>query len=314
MNNTDYDCINDYSNFNAHLSPTNGLRPGKPLGDENNYLFKIPHRGISQDMNNCPSHGQYSTKLRQKYTHHNPHAMNCRQNPQNHVGNNSPIIETFDANYGLVDTVPLMEHKVDEANRNMQLLLETDSALQDYKMAEKIREKEREDKKYIERQRIQNERMERINKQMSEIELLRHTAMAEYQKLRGVQAQVSGKKLAVTNLNENGEFMIKANNKCLAFEKVNEYGLMDCNDMDAKQKFKLNPISNPLNYQYVLADSNSNISSATYPFFVVQPTSNHKQCLHAGSGNDAVNISIQPCDVSDSQKWDKVNDSLDCVV
>lgn len=311
MNNTDYDCINDYSNFNPYLSPTNGLRPGKPLSNDDNYLFEMSHRGISQDMNNCPSHGQYSTKLKQKYTQHNPNAINCHHNQNNVAG---PVIETFSSNNGLIDTVPLMEHKVNEANRNMQLILDTDSALQDYKFAEKIREKEREDKKYIERQRIQNERMERINKNMSDIELLRHTAMAEYQKLKGIQAQVSGKKLAITNLEDNGDFMIKANNKCLAFEKGNEYGLIDCNDIDTKQKFKLNPISNPLNYQYILANGNSNISSATYPFFVVQPSSNHKQCLHAGSGNDAVNISIQPCDVTDNQKWDKVNESLNCVV
>lgn len=311
MNNTDYDCINDYSNFNAHLSPTNGLRPAPPIGDNNNnsYLFDVSFNNNStQDLNNSPACGQFATKLREKpveHRYHNYNPINCKYTQNN-------VVEGFVADYGLIESVPIMGDRVSEANRNMQMILDTDSALADFKQMEKIRQKEIEDKKYIEKQRIQNEKMESINKKMSEIELLRHTVMAQHAKLKGIQSKISGKKLAIDKIDPEGKFMIKANNKCLAFEKDESYAIIDCDPLDPKQKFSLNPISNPLNYHYILADSNSNISGAEYPFFVVQPSGNHKQCLHAGSGGDAVNISIQPCQTSDSQKWEKLNESMKC--
>ena len=136
--------------------------------------------------------------------------------------------------------------------------------------------------------------------------------MAQHAKLKGIQSKISGKKLAVDKLDSNGNFMIRANNKCLAFEKEDTYAIIDCNPLDTKQKFILNPVSNPLNYHYILADSNSNISGTEYPFFVVHPADNHRQCLHAGSGADAVNVSIQPCQTVIEQKWEKVNETMKC--
>ena len=79
-----------------------------------------------------------------------------------------------------------------------------------------------------------------------------------------------------------------------------------------KQKFKMNAINNPLGYKYILNDSNVDISNTTYPFYVIHPAEQKTQCLHAGSGEDAVYVSIKPCEVINNQKWDKVVDKLNC--
>ncbi len=207
-----------------------------------------------------------------------------------------------------------MSDKVNEANQNMKIILATNSSLDDFEKEQNIKKKELSDKKYIAKQHQQDEKMESINKQMLDIEVLREQVMTEFDKLKGIQSQISGKKLSVNMLDENGTFQIKGNNKCLLYKKEGDYKFNDCYTPDTKQHFKMNLINNSNNYKYILNESNTNIESskAKYPFYVVQPVNDNKQCLQAGEGTDAVNISVQPCQINNNQKWNKVNTSMDC--
>lgn len=301
-----YDCINDYSGFMPNLSTIGGLNPGDPIEHkQNDFLFfnKTQSAHINNDDN------KRLNRLRNQFDKqsHSMQSTNCKYN---HINTDGDILEGFES--GLIDTVSLMGDKINEANRNMRIILESNSSLVDFENEQNIKQKELDDKKYIAKQRQQDEKMESINKHMSEIEVLRGQVMTEFDKLKGIQAQVSGKKLSVNVLDENGTFQIKGNNKCLSYKDEGDYKFSNCYTPDTKQHFKMNYISNSNNYKYVL-DNNTNIkANQPYPFYVVQPVNDHKQCLHAGEGDDAVNISVQPCAINDNQKWNKVDSSMGC--
>lgn len=301
MNN--YNCINDYSNFVPNLSTINGINPSNSIGtNQNDFLFFRNTRFAHID-NNIENEQKLIDKLR------NPFNTTNHKNNQN----NQHLVEGFEA--PLIDTVSSMKKQITEANQNMNFMLQTDSSLKNFEHEQSIKQKELEDKKYIEKQKQQDAKMESINKKMSEIEVLRNKVMTEFDKLKGIQSQISGKKLSVNMLDNNGTFQIKGNNKCLLYKNDNNYNFGQCYAPDDKQHFKMNLINNSNAYRYVLKDSISNTSLSDltgYPFYVVQPVNDNKQCLQAGAGDDAVNISVQPCDISDAQKWNKVDKNVGC--
>jgi len=282
--NINYDCSNDYSKFVENVASIDGYQPANIRKTDNEFIFNKNSKRINN-------------------TYESP-SQNFYQN------NDHNVVEGF--NNGLMNSIPTMSNRINEANRNMNLILESDSSLEDYRQADTIKEKQMDDKKYVAKQKIQNEKMDAINKKMTDIELLRLKVMSEYEKLKGIQSQVSGKKLAINKLDDNGHFLIKANNKCLSYIDDNNYVLEDCNTSNDKQKFKIDPINNPLGYKYILNNANVDISKTTYPFYVVHPANRRTQCLHAGDGEDAIFVSIKPCGVTNNQKWDRVTDKINC--
>jgi hypothetical protein len=313
-NNISYNCINEQSGYIPNLSSINGLKPSDPLDTkQNDFLFFRGTRFSNMDNNEENSDRKMINRLRNPFNTpvHSTGASNCRNNPQN---KSKQVIEGFEA--PLLDNINLMGDQIKEANRNMRIILETDSAMADFEREQMIAKKELDDKKYIAKQQQQDEKMESINKKMLDIEVLREQVMTEFQKLKGIQSQVSGKKLMVNVLDKNGHFQIKGNNKCLLYRDDGNYKFGHCHAPDNKQHFKMNLINNSNNYRVILNDSEANAdineNKANYPFYVVQPINDNKQCLHAGSGDDAVNISIQPCQMNSSQKWNKVDTDMSC--
>jgi hypothetical protein len=299
--NNEYNCANDYSKFVENVYNINGYQPANVNTANNGFIFN-KHTEQVNDIYESPSQSFYKNNTTNLNVHDNS-CNNCQYN-------NYKMIEEFEGE--LMESIPIMSNRIQEANKNMNLILETDSALADFKKEEMIKEKQMEDKKYVIKQKVQNEKMESINKKLSDIELLRLRVMTEYEKLKGIQSQVSGKKLAIGKLDNNGHFLIRANNKCLSYNADNNYALEECNVNNDKQKFKMNPINNPLGYKYILNDANVDISNTTYPFYVVHPAEHNTQCLHAGDGEDAIYISVKPCQVTNNQKWDKVIDKINC--
>lgn len=297
--NNEYNCANDYSKFVENVYNINGYQPANVNNTNNGFIFN-KHTKQVNDIYKSPSQNFYKNNKINLNVHNNS-CNNCHYNN---------VIEGFED--GLMDSIPKMSDRIQEANKNMNLILETDSALADFKKGEMIKNKQIEDKKYVAKQEIQNKKMESINKKLADIELLRFKVMTEYENLKGIQSHVSGKKLAIGKLDNNGHFLIKANNKCLSYNNDNDYALEECNINNNKQKFKINPINNPLSYKYILNDANVDISNVTYPFYTVNPIEGKKQCLHAGDGEDAVYVSVKPCEVTNNQKWDKVIDNINC--
>lgn len=309
MNNIGYNCINDYTYFTPNTSSTS-LNPSKSLNQDNDFLFFRDNKIV--DINNCQNDDNmlYALKKKVEYPNytHVVSASNCKQN-HNHIHEGFVSGEP-----GLIDTIPIMKDKMSEANKNMNLLLLTDSSLKDYELMNKIEKKESEDKKYIEKQKSQDKKFEEINKKMAEVEASRIKAMNEFGKLRGIQSQISGKKLSVDNVDEFGAFQIKGNGKCLSYRDDGNYKFTNCYGPDQKQKFRMTPVQDPLIYYNITNDKNVNNNNVSYPFYVVQPIEDSKQCLHAGNGADSVNISIKPCEISDNQKWSKVQEHMNCNV
>jgi hypothetical protein len=317
----DYSCINDYEGVTPQLSKSTGLLPGKSLSTEqHNFLFERQQPPNNNNNNNDNNNNNNNNDCQSSPIQHNLNQVGNynkykHQNHPSRCDHNWKIVEQFQNNsHGLLNTVPVMNSRIGEANRNLRVILATDSSLDDYQQMENQREKAYIDKKYIKKQENQNNKMEKINKLITDVEILRLESMKELKNLQTIQSKVSGKKLAVKMVGNNNEFLIKANNQCLSYTNDNKYKLQNCNQNNKKQMFGLKPISTSNDYRHVLNEpiNEAQLKNVKYPFYVVQPSNNSKQCLYAGDQNNSAMISIEPCKINDNQQWSKSTNKSTC--
>jgi hypothetical protein len=315
----DYTCVNDYSNFVPNLSTTN-MRPAESyLLRDNYFLFDRPkiekHRvgndNDTQDIDNGPASNYFKQRLS------NPQNYNNDYLHKNHVSrcNSSKMFEGFEntnTNQDLINIIPTINRRLDESNRNMKMILETDSSLEDLRLKELQKAKLEDDKKYIAIQEQQNKKLQKINKLLTDIEVLRVQALQEYGSLRSIQSTTTGKKLSVDTVDQNGTILIRGNNQCISFNGDNQYDLTECNPKSKQQHFTMTPISNDIDFHRVLENPNQNTGDIKYPFYVVQPKGHNTTCLQAGVEDDSTMLSIEPCSKSEQQKWRTLHTKLNC--
>jgi len=306
----DYSCINDYEGVEPQISRSSNLQPGNTdiNNNNNNDFFLFNHNGKEVELKNECQPGPAARPV------YKPTNYNEYMHKDNPLLYKQRSVESFqNENASLLNTIPVMNSRIQEANRNMKVLLNTDSSLEEFEKNEFIKEKAMNDKKYIAKQENQNEKMQKINKLMTEVEVLRLKTMKELGKLRAVQSKISGKQLAVEEA-KGGNFLIKANTRCFQYEGDNNYRLAQCNKEADNQMFKVKPVANATDYQNIIGDSidRTKLDSVMYPFYVVQPANAPNQCLNAGDKDKASMISIEPCQISDNQMWGKANGKISC--
>jgi hypothetical protein len=126
----------------------------------------------------------------------------------------------------------------------------------------------------------------------------------KYKQLTGIQSKHNGTKLCINNVIDpntyESQYMIKANNGCLAVRNSNTYSVEQCNPHDKSQKFAHKYILDSTDYTKHV-DFGTISDTTHYPFLIMQSVHN-KNCLTSKSRG----LSVEPCMDTMSQQWQGV--------
>jgi len=126
--------------------------------------------------------------------------------------------------------------------------------------------------------------------------------------ITGIMSRQNGMKMAVS-LNKNNKYNIHLNNGCLDDKGNMNYKVNTCSNDKKTQEFDILSIPSAGFYNAILEpslDKVKNSDNIQYPFFVVK-SKNTDRCLQNNYGK----VTIQPCMVKKSQRWNKL-DSYKC--
>ncbi len=203
---------------------------------------------------------------------------------------NSPnVVERFENDNNLWTTIDTLNSKINRANEQLKLVMDSDSSLDDFKRADLIEQQIRDDKLYVIKQRDQNAKLENINKLVRDIENLKSKAVNSIAQIKKIKSLDNGSTFNV-NMHDKKNMSINLNKGCLQYVNdniVTGYGVVECNPTDNSQLFNAvyNKGSNPHSYN-------------------ITPTSKYNRCLTANLSNSKVNITIEDCsDSNGAQKW-----------
>ena len=153
------------------------------------------------------------------------------------------------------------------------------------------------------KQDLQNKKINEVTKQIDDIE--KHIGRTELprQNIKTIKSLDNGMDMSTIPL-ENNNQLIRVNDGCLASNAIGNYEIKSCNNRDREQQFNVVPIYSPSRY-----DNNIEIGMAklkeinnpgriNYPFSMIKSVANGN-CLQ----NNYSRISVQPCQVKKSQRW-----------
>lgn len=119
----------------------------------------------------------------------------------------------------------------------------------------------------------------------------------------GFYSELNGLKLGVSPT-KNNKYKININGGCLEDKGNMNYGVKICSD-NKTQDFNIFKISSAGYYNSILEPSLDKVRDTDkieYPFYVIK-SANTEKCLQNNFGK----LSIQPCVVKKSQRWNKLN-------
>lgn len=147
---------------------------------------------------------------------------------------------------------------------------------------------------------------EKIIKDMSDnlfdLESLLKVGRKDMNSYNGFYSQQNGLKLGVSH-GENNKYKVKLNSGCLSDKGNLNYGVEICSD-NKTQDFDIFRIPSAGFYNAVLEPSLDKVRDTDkieYPFYVIKST-NTEKCIQNNFGK----LSIQPCVVKKSQRWNKL--------
>jgi hypothetical protein len=107
----------------------------------------------------------------------------------------------------------------------------------------------------------------------------------------------------------NNNYLIYGNNGCLSYNKDTNpsYAFIPCNANDTKQKFKINNVSDLCTFNSLTKNNFklNNPNSVKLGFKAITPSNDNTQCLTAFPDS----VTIQPCTLDNSQKFQAFNKS-----
>jgi hypothetical protein len=127
----------------------------------------------------------------------------------------------------------------------------------------------------------------------------------EMKTIKSISSSQNGQPLTVIPVS-NDKHLVVINNKCFSSNTVGLYKLDNCNYLDFKQHFKLNPVYHDIDYNINLAPSSkkvinskdNNNKDVKYPFIMVKSHTNGN-CLANTDGN----VYLSPCNATDDFRW-----------
>lgn len=202
---------------------------------------------------------------------------------------NDTTREHFENDNNLWTTINTLNSKINRANEQLKLVMESDSSLDDFKRSDLIEQQIRDDQLYLIKQRDQNAKLENVNKLIREIETLKTKAVNSIAQIKKIKSLNNGTTFNV-NMLDKKNMAINMNNGCLQYVNdniSNGYGIAECNPKDNTQFF--NAVYN---------------KGSTPHSYSITPASKYNRCLSANLENSKVNIAIENCnDNNGAQKW-----------
>lgn len=152
------------------------------------------------------------------------------------------------------------------------------------------------------KQYLQDERIDRINQKVSELEKIQGKVNnSRDTNIKRITSLKDGTDLAVKKMS-NGKFMVGMNKGCLATDNTGNYNYVPCNMFDKKQYFDLESIKNTDEYNNLLLmnlqPQLSEDMNVEYPFYVLKPNKSNK-CVHL----EDKQIKIKPCNDEESIRY-----------
>jgi hypothetical protein len=164
------------------------------------------------------------------------------------------------------------------------------------------------DTNVIEQDEIANNRIRKLEdelkyyeEQASNVKDLKHP--------KTIKSIQDGKNLSVLGT-DNGSYLIAVNGGCLKVASNGSYDIAKCNPADKSQYFRLDKIYDDTQYDASLSmglDKLEKTDNIRYPFSMVR-SDNTDNCLKNNFGN----VSVEPCVVSQGQRWKLLNEEIQC--
>jgi hypothetical protein len=127
----------------------------------------------------------------------------------------------------------------------------------------------------------------------------------DFKSILSITSNQNGQPLSVIPIS-NDKHLVLVNNKCLSSNSVDNYDITQCNYLDSKQHFKLNPVYHDIDYNINLAPSVPKIGGGMdkdkknikYPFVLVKSEASGN-CL----ANKDSQLYISKCEADENQRW-----------
>jgi hypothetical protein len=171
------------------------------------------------------------------------------------------------------------------------------------------------DDNYKQNHGIRKEKVQLFNNKIKSFrDHLEMEGVKDMNTIKSISSSQNGQPLTVLPVS-NSNHMVVINNKCLSANSVGMYELDNCNYLEPKQHFKLNPVYHDIDYNINLApssekavegkDANGNV--VRYPFVLVKSHT---------SGNCLINtdgqIYMGPCKAKTEQRWNPSTSLYKC--
>lgn len=150
--------------------------------------------------------------------------------------------------------------------------------------------------------------IKQLDENISDLEAILNITPEIKNPITSIRSKQNGMKMSVS-LNKNNKYRVHLNNGCLNDKGNLNYTVDTCSDDKKTQEFNILSIPSAGYYNAILEPSLDKVKKSDnieYPFFVIK-SSNTDRCLQNNFGK----ISIEPCMVKKSQRWDKL-DNFNC--
>ena len=250
--------------------------------------------------------------------------------------NNLKLMEEND------NLIQQVQEKLDDVKKMEQIPIEGDTDNQAYlqvinhkNIMENINNPEKlQDIRFNISQHVQDSKIQNLEEELSNIENLKmknnnyiNSNNREDTKIIKSIKNIQNSKILNVHLpddiepdnEDNHEYMVFGNGKCLSFKKtknnedklVNEYKFVDCNRQEQDQLFKIDKVHNKNQYNSKISNPIHKITSTkfdTMGFYAVSPKNNLKECLTLNDDG----LTIQPCDLNSNQRYTVFNKIVPC--
>lgn len=168
---------------------------------------------------------------------------------------------------------------------------------------------------YNDEHKIREEKVNLLNEKLKGFrEQLELEGGRDMTTIKSIASNQNGQPLTVLPVS-NRNHLVVVNNKCLSSNSVGHYDLADCNYLEPKQHFKLNPVYHDIDYNINLAPSarkaengiDAHGKGIKYPFVLVKSHT---------SGNCLVNtdgkVYMAPCKAETDYRWNPSTSLYKC--
>lgn len=232
------------------------------------------------------------------------------------IGDNTVTEGAMDESVdGLLRQLEILKKSMPKTNKIVQSDFKGPNAFIPYVINNLNKITEAQSDNFKQNHEIRNEKVKIFNEKLKSFrDQLELEAGRDMNTVKSISSSQNGQPLTVMPV-ANNNHMVIINNKCLSANSVGLYDLADCNYLEPKQHFKLNPVYHDIDYNINLAPSSKKAQNGKdadgnvirYPFVLVKSHT---------SGNCLINTDGQvymgPCKAKTEHRWNPSTSMYKC--